>query len=92
VGAAVKLGILAFTDPCTVISDGLCTVDPLPENALVLATGKATWMRLHDAEAVPVADMSVGLDGSGEAVELAEDDLVEGGQIISTSIAFAFGG
>lgn len=92
VGAAVKLGVLIFADPCTEISDGICTVDPLPENAMVLATGKATWMRLHDADDVAVGDMSVGLEGSGEAVELLEDDLVAGGLIIPTSIAFVFGG
>jgi hypothetical protein len=87
----MRLGTLVFADPCASVADGVLNVTPLPENAMVLVTGTPTWAILNDDTDAEIGDMSVGVEGSGEAVELLNTSLVAGGLIIPTSIAFAFG-
>lgn len=91
VGAAVLLATLTFSSPAGTVSTGTWTADPLPQPGLILATGSALWARLRDSAGVTIADVEVGVTGSGTAVTLAALSLVAGGLVTVSSCAIIEG-
>jgi hypothetical protein len=85
VGAATLLCTFTFSDPSGTVTDGVWTADPLPEAALIVATDTAAWARLRDDADATIADGSVGVTASGEAVTLATLALVAGYSVVCTA-------
>jgi len=60
--------LLAY--PCAAsVGGGVLVLKPIPET-LVTADGTLSWGRLLDRDGLPVADLEVGLPGSGADIEL----------------------
>lgn len=73
----VLLCVFALQDPAGVATDGVF-VGELPDNALIVADGTASWARAKDPADGLVWDGDAGVTGSGNAVELANVSLVSG--------------
>jgi hypothetical protein len=85
VGSATLLCIFTLDDPSGAATEGTWTADPLPEAATIVATGTAAWARLYDDQGTTIADGSVGMTASGEAVTLATTALVAGYSVVCTA-------
>lgn len=88
VGSATLLAAVTFDTPGGTVTNGVWTADDLPD-VTVAASGTAVWARLADSAGAAIADVSVGL--TGEAVTLADVDLVAGGLLRVTACAIAEG-
>jgi len=74
----VLLVTLTLPEPCAAsIASGILTLNSIPEQ-MVQATGQAAWGRLLDGDGNPLADMAVGVTGSGADIELPTVDLIQG--------------
>ena len=69
-----------FQRPSGVVDAGLLTFTPLDE-ALVIADGTTTWARIVDSAGVGIIDLDVGLDGSGQDIELDNIILATGATV-----------
>lgn len=85
VGAAPLLATFTFDDPSGTATSGIWTADPLPEDAVIVASGSAVWARLLDDAGATIADGSVGATGSGESVTLETTALVAGYTVLCTA-------
>lgn len=78
-GGAVTtlLAELTLSDPAhSSIAGGVLTFDAITQDASADATGTATWARIVDSDNAFVADLSVGLAGSGADVILDSVSIV----------------
>ena len=69
-----------FQRPSGTVAAGLLTFSALNE-ALVIADGTTTWARIVDSAGVGIIDLDVGLDGSGEDIQLDNVILVTGATV-----------
>lgn len=76
--AQTALATFALPDPCGTATDGVLTVGAIAA-VMVAATGTPAFARARSAYDSVVGDYSVGGVGSGQAVELDNLSLVEGG-------------
>lgn len=74
----VKLCELTLEDPAGSATDGVWTCSPLPDAAVNLQNGTASWARATDDAAAVVCDLDVGTTGSGAAVILSNLVMVAG--------------
>jgi hypothetical protein len=58
------LGTLTLSDPAGSISGRTLTFGTVTEDSSADADGTATWCRMYDSDATPVADFSAGEAGS----------------------------
>ena len=71
--------------PCSAtISNGVLTLANITEQ-MVQTTGQAAWARLKNGDGVAIADMSVGLAGSGADIELPTISLIQGSYVRITA-------
>lgn len=70
------------------ISNGSLTASPF-DNAMATAAGTATWARLYNGSAEAVADLTVGLDGSGANILISNPLVSPGVLIIISSVTIA---
>lgn len=77
-------------DPFGTVEDGVLTAETIAP-AMIAAEGTAAWARAVDAAGEIVADFSVGLTDSGEAVEIDNLSLVSGAIVTVTSFVYAEG-
>lgn len=82
----VLLCTFTLADPAGSATDGVFT-GTLPDPALVLEDGDATWARAKDDQDGTVWDADVGTTGSGAVVELNSASLVAGGYVTLTAIS-----
>jgi len=76
---------LILPEPCSVgVASGILTLASIPEQ-MVQATGQAAWARLLDGDGNPLADMTVGVTGSGADIELPTVDLIQGSYVRITA-------
>jgi hypothetical protein len=87
----ILLCAIALDDPAGAAEDGVWTADPLPGQALILASGTPAWARVRDANGDVVADIDVGASGSGAALELDNLSLVAGAYLTPTSLTIVEG-
>lgn len=80
----VVLVVVDLPAPCGSVVDGALTLNA-PAWVNVLATGTCSWARIVDRNGNPVADMDVGLTGSGADIELNALDVYAGGLLGVTS-------
>jgi hypothetical protein len=81
----VLLATLTLSLPCGTVSGGALTLSPIEEEDLAPASGTATWARLVDGAGAWVADMDVGVTGSGAVIQLNATDIYQGGIVRITS-------
>lgn len=93
---AAPTGVGAITDqvvlitiplqkPCfSSITSGVITLAAITEQ-MVMTTGQAGWARIANGDGVAIADMSVGVNGSGADIELPTVDLIQGAYIRITA-------
>lgn len=74
----------AFSGPAT----GVLTVASLPLSATGVATATASWWRLADSNGNAVTDGSVGVDASGEDIELSTLSITTGLVVNMTTATF----
>ncbi|MDE1714951.1 hypothetical protein PWG14_20900 (plasmid) [Chromobacterium amazonense] len=74
-GALVEI---VLSKPSGTINDASELVLAGATEGMVAAAGRVSWARLVSGDGQPVADMDVGLPGSGAAVELPIVDLQPG--------------
>lgn len=81
--------LVTFTaaNPSGSVSNGVFTGSAIAE-AMIAATGVASWARFADSSGVTICDGDVGISGSGALVEIDDLNLVQGGycSIFSFSI------
>jgi hypothetical protein len=77
-----------LASPAGVVTDDVFAAT-LPDPAICDHSGTAAWARAYDASAAPIADLDVGLSGSGAALLLDNLSLVEGGQVTLTGFLIA---
>ena len=79
-----------FTLTTGTAEDGVWTgVNPDP--VMILATGTPVWGRFADSAGDPIADADVGLTGSGNAIEVENDNFISGAYASITSLVIAEG-
>ena len=83
---SAALAELALAKPCGAVNAQAELVFAPVSDAMVQASGTATWARLVDGDGVTVADMDVGEAGSGAAVILGKTAL-EAGAIVRVTLA-----
>ncbi len=77
----VLLAEIRLPKPCVLeIADGVLSFAQLGET-LCVRSGTAAWARLADGNGKQVADLDVGLPGSGADVELSGLNLLAGGTV-----------
>lgn len=84
----VKLCELTLDDPAGEATDGIWICDPIPDAAVNLQNGTASWARAKDDAAAVVCDLDVGTTGSGAAVILSNSVMVAGAttEVVSFTI------
>lgn len=80
----------ALPDPVGEIADGVFTGAAI-QPAIILADGTPAWCRCQASDGDVVCDLDVGLDGTGEAVELDNLTLVSGARLSITSFVVVEG-
>ncbi len=81
----VALVTLTLQKPCFAsITNGVITLNAITEQ-MVQATGTAGFARLLDGDGVAIADMTIGINGSGEDIEIPTVDLIQGSYIRITT-------
>lgn len=89
--ATTLLGTLTFSDPCGTVSSGVLTFSAITADSSADATGTATWARIADSAGTFVADISVGISGSGAELILNTTSIVAGGPISVSSATLTEG-
>lgn len=89
--ATTLLGTLTCSDPCGTVTSGELTFSALTPDTSADASGTATWARLTTSADAFVADLSVGVTGSGADLELNTVTIVSGGTISVSSLVIADG-
>jgi hypothetical protein len=87
----VLLAQLTFSDPCGTVSSGVLTFSAITADSSANATGTATWARITTSTPDFVADMSVGIAGSGADLILNTTAIVAGGVVSVTSASLTEG-
>ena len=81
----VALITIPLQKPCySSITSGVITLAAITEQML-LQTGQAGWARLKNGDGLAIADMTVGINGSGADIELPTVDLIQGAYIRITA-------
>lgn len=81
----VALITIPLQKPCySSITSGVITLSAITEQ-MVMTTGQAGWARITNGDGVAIADMSVGVNGSGADIELPTVDLIQGAYIRITA-------
>lgn len=76
-----SLVVIQLQKPCySSISNGVITLDAGIEQ-MVQVTGRAGWARIANSQGIAIADMTVGLTGSGSDIELPTLDFIQGAYI-----------
>ncbi len=79
------LVVMPLQKPCSAsIANGILTLANITEQ-MVQTTGQAAWARLKNGDGVAIADMSVGLSGSGADIELPTVSLIQGSYVRITA-------
>ena len=86
----VLLATFTLDSPAGTSTDGIFT-GYLPDEAMVLVNGVATWARCYDSSDEEICDVSVGVTGSGEAIQLDSTSLIEGSLVSITAFSIAEG-
>ena len=73
----VNLVTFDILDPSGTVANGVFTASAIAQG-LVIEAGTAAWARVVDNTAVTVFDADVGLDGSGNLIEIDNVSLVQG--------------
>lgn len=73
------LAVITCSLPCGTVTNGALSFAPLSEESNAPASGTATWARLTDGAGSWVADLDVGVAGSGAAIELNAVEIYQGG-------------
>ncbi|MGL6489759.1 hypothetical protein ACSZNX_01275 [Aeromonas veronii] len=77
----LALVALTFSHPCAkTISGGVLTLKPLAEQ-MATASGVPTWGRIVDRDGTFVADLDVGVPGSGADLEIPASEFFAGALI-----------
>lgn len=77
--------VIPLSKPCVAsITNGVITLAAITEQ-MVPVTGKAGWARIKNGDGVAIADLVVGLNGSGADIELPTLDLIQGAYIRITA-------
>ncbi|WP_429011726.1 hypothetical protein [Aeromonas veronii] len=77
----LALVALTFSHPCAkTISGGVLTLKPLAEQ-MVIGSGAPTWGRIVDRDGAFVADLDVGVPGSGADLEIPASEFFAGALI-----------
>ena len=84
------LAVFSLDEPAGTSTDGIFT-GYLPDAAMVLVNGVATWARCCDSLDDEICDVSVGVTGSGEAIQLDSTALIEGSLVSITAFSIAEG-
>lgn len=84
-GASVQLGVVTFPDPAGSVSGATLTFGTFVADSSADATNTASWARIADSTGAFVADVGVGVSGSGAEIILNTVNIVSGGQISITS-------
>jgi len=84
-GAAItnqlSLVVLKFSHPCAQsVSGGVLTLKPLAEQ-MATASGAPIWGRIADRDGAFVADLDVGVPGSGADLEIPASEFFAGALI-----------
>ena len=81
----LPLIVIPLQKPCFAsIASGVITLDAITEQ-MVQTTGAAGWARIANGDGVAIADMSVGVNGSGADIELPTVNLIQGAYIRITA-------
>lgn len=81
IGAQVLLGTLTCSDPCGTVTSGVLNFSALTADSSADADGTAGWARLTTSADATVADLTVGLSGSGANIILNSINIIAGGSI-----------
>lgn len=84
------LGTLTCSDPAGTVSGRTLTFSAIAADTSADADGTCTWARILDSAGVAVADVSVGLSGSGADMIANTVTFLTGGQISITSLSCTF--
>jgi hypothetical protein len=84
VGAQVLLGTLTCSDPCGTVTSGVLNFSAFTADSSADADGTAAWARFTTSADATVADVTVGLTGSGADIILNTVNIVAGGSISVT--------
>ena len=77
----LALVVLTFSHPCAkTIAGGVLTLKPLAEQ-MATGSGAPTWGRIVDRDGAFVADLDVGVPGSGADLELPAAEFFAGALI-----------
>lgn len=77
--------VIPLQHPCvSSIANGVITLAAISEQ-MVPVTGKVGWARIKNGDGVAIADITVGLNGSGSDIELPTVDLIQGAYIRITA-------
>ena len=89
VGFAAATGVLAslsLSKPSGVVNDAAELMFAPVADAMVVTDGSVTWARVEDGAGNAVADLDVGLPGSGAAIILTDTSL-KAGALIRVTLA-----
>lgn len=75
------LGTLGLSSPAGAVVDGVLTLDDITEDSAADTNGTVTWCRLSDGDGQAVFDLSVGVIGSGEPIEINTTAIVAEGPL-----------
>lgn len=73
------LAELTCSIPCGTVANGVLTLAAIAEEDNAPATGTASWARIVDGAGAWVADLDVGVAGSGAAIVLNAVEIYQGG-------------
>lgn len=79
------LGTVVFAATSGIAVDAVLTFYPFTPDGAADASGMATWARIRDGDGLFVADLDVGLTGSGAAIQMDNTQIYQGGVISVTS-------
>lgn len=81
----IALITIPLSKPCySSITSGVISLASISEQ-MVQITGHAGWARIANGDGVAIADMNVGITGSGADIELPTVDLIQGAYIRITA-------
>ncbi len=81
----IALIVIPLSKPCVAsITNGVINLAAITEQ-MVTVTGKAGWARIKNGDGVAIADLTIGLNGSGADIELPTLDLIQGAYIRITA-------
>jgi hypothetical protein len=81
----VMLADIPLALPCGAVANGVLTMTVPVEDGNIPASGTITWGRISDGAGVWVADIDVGLEASGAALELTATEVYQGGIVRVTT-------